>query len=59
MTKQDTLHIAIGTPVYCTVHAVRGWYTVTAVRQRDGYIKVGGVNTWNPPHNFLLAEPPR
>jgi hypothetical protein len=56
MTKQDTLHLAPGTPVYCTVRAVSGWYTMSAVRPRDGYIKVRGVNTWNPPHNFSLTD---
>ena len=45
-----------GTKVYCTVPAVRGWYTLLAVRPRDGYIKVAGVTTWNPPHNFSLTE---
>ena len=52
MTKRDTLTLAIGARVFCTVRAVAGWYAVTAIRPRDGYIKVSGFNTWNPPHNF-------
>lgn len=54
MTKTDALALAVGTKVYCTVDAVRGWYTVTAIRPRDGYIKIEGFRTWNPPHNFSL-----
>ena len=57
MTKTETLTLTIGTPVYCTVYAVRGWYSVTAIRPRDGYIKVDAFNTWNPPHNFTLTRP--
>jgi hypothetical protein len=56
MTKTDTLQLAIGAKVYCTVTACRGWYTVTAVRPRDGYIKITGCNSWCPPHNFRLTE---
>ena len=52
MTAQDTRVLQIGDKVYCTVFAVRGWYRVTAIRPRDGYIKIDGFNTWNPPHNF-------
>jgi len=57
MTKLQTLALPIGTQVYCTVLAVRGWYQVVAIRPRDGYIKIESFNTWNPPHNFELAEP--
>lgn len=57
MIKRDTVKLSIGDRVYCTVRAVCGWYTVTAIRPRDGYIKVTGFNTWNPPHNFSLREP--
>jgi hypothetical protein len=55
LTKADTLN-AVGTMVYCTVDQVRGWYRVTAVRPRDGYIKIEGVSTWNPPHNFAVVD---
>lgn len=55
MTKQETVNLPLGTKVYCTVSAVQGWYTITAIRPRDGYIKVSGFNTWNPPHNFSLT----
>lgn len=57
LTKCDTRALAIGARVYCTVHAVRGWYTVTAIRPRDGYIKISGFGPWCPPHNFSLTEP--
>lgn len=56
MTPADTRALALGTWLYCTVHAVEGWYRLTAVRPRDGYIKVDGVRTWNPPHNFSLTD---
>ena len=56
LTAKDTRTLAIGTWVYCTVHAVHGWYRLLAVRPRDGYIKIGGFNTWNPPHNFKLVD---
>ncbi len=48
---------AIGTKVYCTVHGCEGWTTVTAVRPRDGYIKITGANYWCPPYNFSLDGP--
>lgn len=57
MTKAETLTLHVGGRVYCTVHGVQGYYTVTAIRPRDGYIKIGGVTTWNPPHNFVLTAP--
>jgi hypothetical protein len=59
MTKTDTLALAVGAQVFCTVHGRdRGWYRVTAIRPRDGYIKIdGGFNYWCPPHNFTLTEP--
>ena len=56
MTKTDTLALAVGSYVYCTVDACAGWYRVVDIRGRDGYIKVGGVATWNPPHNFSLTD---
>jgi hypothetical protein len=57
MTKRDTLALTIGTHIWCTVHAVRGWYRVTAIRSRDGYIKLdSGYNVWCPPHNFRLTD---
>lgn len=56
LTKSETLKLAAGAYVFCTVHAVRGWYRVTAIRPRDGYIKISGFNTWNPPHNFRLTD---
>ena len=56
MTKSETLKLPLGTYVYCSVYAVRGWYRVTAIRPRDGYIKISGFNTWNPPHNFGLYD---
>lgn len=56
MTRQDARALAIGSWVYCTVDAVRGWYRVTAVRPRDGYLQIGGFSTWNPPHNFALVD---
>jgi hypothetical protein len=59
LTKHDTEILPVGTPVFCTVHGCEGWYTLTAVRPRDGYIKVRGVNTWNPPFNFSLTAPVR
>lgn len=54
MTKQDTLKLTVGTLVYCTVRQVRGWYRVTAVRPRDGYIQIDGYKSWCPPFNFTL-----
>lgn len=56
LTKKETINLPLGTKVYCTVSAVRGWYTLLAVRPRDGYIKITGFNTWNPPYNFSLDE---
>lgn len=56
MTKQHTLKLAIGTMVYCTVREVQGWYSITAIRPRDGYIKINGFRTWNPPFNFELVD---
>jgi hypothetical protein len=56
MIAKQTRVLPVGSLVFCTVYAIRGWYTVTAVRERDGYIKVAGFNTWNPPHNFELTE---
>jgi len=56
MTAKETRQLEIGTYVFCTVFAVRGWYRVLAIRPRDGYIKVDGFNTWNPPHNFKTGE---
>ena len=61
MNSKETRALDVGTlrnptMVYCTVDAVRGWYRVTAIRPRDGYIKVDGFNTWNPPHNFSLTD---
>lgn len=56
MTAKDTRQLAIGTYVFCTVHAVRGWYRVLAIRSRDGFIKISGFNTWNPPHNFRTTD---
>lgn len=52
MTKQETRKLEVGAYVWCTVRAMRGWFRVTAIRPRDGYIKIMGFNTWNPPHNF-------
>jgi hypothetical protein len=52
MTAKETRGLAIGSLVFCTVSAVQGWYRVTAIRPRDGYIKIDGFGTWNPPHNF-------
>lgn len=57
MTRADTLKLSIGADVFCIVFAVRGWYKVTAIRPRDGYIKIDAFNTWNPPHNFTLENP--
>jgi len=59
MNKSETLQLAIGARVYCTVTVVRGWYTVLAIRPRDGYIKIDGFNMWCPPHNFAATEPAR
>jgi hypothetical protein len=56
MTAKETRLLTPGTKIFCTVYAVRGWYTVVAIRPRDGYIKISGFNTWNPPHNFSLEE---
>lgn len=56
MTAKETRALKVGDAVYCTVDAVRGWYHVTAIRERDGYIKITGFNTWNPPHNFTLTD---
>lgn len=57
MTKADTLKLTIGAKVFCTVRsAVRGWYRVTAIRPRDGYIKITGASMWCPPHNFALTD---
>jgi hypothetical protein len=56
MTKHETRNLEIRTFVYCNVHGVEGWYRVLGVRPRDGYIKISGYNTWNPPHNFSLTD---
>lgn len=56
MTKKDALTLTAGTPVYCTVSGCAGWYGVLAVRPRDGYLKISGFGTWNPPHNFSLTD---
>ncbi|HYV51740.1 MAG TPA: hypothetical protein VE971_00465 [Candidatus Eisenbacteria bacterium] len=56
MTKKETLNLKPGDKVYCTVTTIKGWYTVTDIRIRDGYIKISGYNTWNPPHNFSQTE---
>lgn len=54
LTKQETVQLTIGSSVYCAVHGCEGWYRLLGVRPRDGYIKISGYNTWNPPHNFTL-----
>lgn len=41
----------VGQRVWCTVHAVRGWKTVTEVH-KDGRIKIDGGRVWCPLHNF-------
>lgn len=56
MTARDTRQLALGTYVYCTVSAVQGWYRVTDIRPRDGYIKISGERVWCPPHNFSLVD---
>lgn len=56
MTAAETRALAIGSHVFCTVHAVSGWYRLTAIRPHDGYIKIDGFSTWNPPHNFALTD---
>lgn len=56
MTKAEALKLKPGDKVYCTVFAVRGWYTVEAIRPRDGYIKVTAYRTWNPHYNFEVTE---
>ena len=56
MTKKETLNLKPGDKVYCTVTTIKGWYTVTDIRIRDGYIKISGYNPWNPPHNFSQTE---
>ncbi len=56
LTKADTLKLLVNTAVYCTVFGIQGWYRLLAVRPRDGYIKIAGFNSWNPPHNFKLQE---
>ena len=55
MTKADIINAGIGAHVFCTVRACSGWYVIRAIRPRDGYIKIDGFNTWNPPHNFTTA----
>lgn len=52
MTAKETRQLSVGDRVYCTVRDWAGWYRVTAIRPRDGYIKIGGWNVWCPPHNF-------
>ena len=47
---------AVGQPVWCTVSAIRGWMTVTAVHA-DGRIKVNGGRVWCPLHNFEAERP--
>ena len=59
MTAGVSRTLALGSLVYCTVPAVAGWYYVTAIRPRDGYLKIAGFNTWNPPYNFSLTGPAR
>lgn len=57
MTKQETRTLPIGTYVWCNVTAIRTWYRVTEVRQRDGYIRIdNGYRSWNPPFNFSLTD---
>lgn len=58
MTKAETLAVAPGTAVYCTVNgAYKGWHVLTAVRPRDGYLRIAGYGAWCPPHNFRLTAP--
>lgn len=56
MTAKETRVLTVGTLVYCTVTACRGWYRLQAIRPRDGYIKIDGYSMWCPPHNFRLTE---
>jgi hypothetical protein len=56
MTAKETRQLTVGTYVFCTVFAVRGWYRLLEIRSRDGYIKIAGFNTWNPPHNFRTTD---
>jgi hypothetical protein len=46
----------VGQDVWCTVTAIRGWKTVTAVHA-DGRIKIDGGRVWCPLHNFEAAPP--
>jgi hypothetical protein len=57
LTAAMTRTLPVGTKVYCTVHGCLGWTTITAVRPRDGYIKIAGERVWCPPHNFTLGGP--
>jgi hypothetical protein len=57
VTAAETRKLPIGSTVWCTVRACAGWYTVTAVRQRDGYIQITGGKAFCPPHNFARTQP--
>jgi len=57
MTRAQVLSLGIGTRVYCTVEAMKGWYFIVGIRPSDGFIKISGDSTWYPPHHFGLAGP--
>lgn len=57
MMKQEALGLPVGTKLYCTVHGAEGWYTLLAIRPRDGYLKLSGEKMWCPPHNFQQEAP--
>jgi hypothetical protein len=48
---------SLGQSVWCTVHAVKGWRTVTAINPKDGRIKIDGGRVWCPLHNFEVEQP--
>lgn len=58
MTAADTTALIPGQLVFCTVRGdYLGWQTVTAVRPRDGYLRIAGFHAFCPPHNFSLTDP--
>lgn len=57
MTAAETRKLSPGTRIWCTVRQCAGWYTVTEVRHRDGYIRVEGFRPFCPPCNFNLKGP--
>lgn len=58
--RDDPRMVQVGDRVYCTVHACRGWMTVTAVRYDHRHVDVKTDSfgrSWGYGHNFTFAPP--